>query len=77
MEDWDCVPWGSKSFSPRRGRVAGADEEVVDWRDRAERKRKSWVSSVRSGGGGWVDACSDGDCGGDDMIQFSMVAGQV
>ena len=80
MEVWACVPWGSKSFSPRRGRVAGVEEEVVDSWDRAERKRKSCVSSVRSGGGGWMDGSRDGDCGGDDMIGFVKVAvrmGQV
>ena len=55
VEDWETVPWGSKSFSPRRGRV-----EVVGAR---ERKRKSWVSSVgsRSGGG---DGGREGERGG-------------
>lgn len=61
MEDWEAVPWGSKSFSPRRGRVWGVFGEV-EWereRERAERRRKSWVSSVRSGSGG----CGEGDGG--------------
>lgn len=45
VEDWARVPWGSKSFSPRRGRLG--------WeREREARKRKSWVSSERSGAWG-------------------------
>lgn len=58
MEDWAAVPWGSKSFSPRRGRVWGGRGEVEEeegegrfWWVREARKRKSWVSSVRSGAG--------------------------
>lgn len=58
---WERVPWCSKSFSPRRGRVgwsvvlercelgAGKCGEVEeDYWARVERKRKSWVSSERS-----------------------------
>lgn len=58
---WERVPWCSKSFSPRRGRVgwsvvlekceldvgkAGIMRELY-W-ERVDRKRKSWVSSERS-----------------------------
>lgn len=57
---WERVPWSSKSFSPRRGRVGwsvlerceldvGKAERLreIYW-ERVDRKRKSWVSSERS-----------------------------
>lgn len=61
MSVWERVPWCSKSFSPRRGRVgwsvvlqrceldvgkSGRLREVY-W-ESVDRKRKSWVSSERS-----------------------------
>lgn len=48
VDDCAWVPWGSKSFSPRRGRE-GAFKGLREM-EREERKRKSWVSSSRSGG---------------------------
>ena len=58
-EAWEVVPWGSKSFSPRRGRDGELEGGVSggswgmngggggNW-ERWVMKRKSWVSSVRS-----------------------------
>jgi len=54
----DNVPWCSKSFSPRRGRVGWSEVlEIISqrivpgratYRESEDRKRKSWVSSDRS-----------------------------
>ena len=62
--DWEAVPCGSKSFSPRRGRVCGVGERLV-------RRRKSWVSSVGSGEGGcWV---AGGEGGGEAIVAVGVV----
>ncbi len=79
MEVWERVPWCSKSFSPRRGSVGWVEEDVLGgllgmrgikgggggegYEERAERKRKSWGSSLRSvsvgsGGARWGESSS-------------------
>ena len=70
MVDWEAVPCGSKSFSPRRGRVWGADWEGEE---RVVRRRKSWVSSVGSGEAGRGEW--EGEGGGEVIVAVGSRSG--